>query len=101
MTPLHLACTLGHDEIAIYLADECNADPNLQTNNKGYSALHLSILSNKPEMIIELLSKTMADPYLADNNGHIMMDLVRQFIPSYFDTFEGVLDTLKVKRLKQ
>lgn len=63
MTPLHLACTLGHDEIAVYLAEECGADPNLQSNHKGYSALHLSVLSNKPEMIIEMLSKTMADPY--------------------------------------
>lgn len=77
MTPLHVASVLGHDEIAVYLADECGADPNLKTNSKGYSAVHLAILANKPECLIELLSKTMADPMQQDNSGLTMMDMVQ------------------------
>ena len=87
MTPMHVASVLGHDEIAVFLADECGANPNLKSNHKGYSCVHLAILANKPEMLIELLSKTMADPMQEDNSGIAMMDMVHKFLPSYVDTF--------------
>ena len=87
MTPLHVASVLGLDEIALYLVNQCGADVNLQSRTKGYSALHLSVLANKPEMIIELLTKTQADPMLEDASGKGMLDLVYQFIPSYVETF--------------
>ncbi len=57
MTPLHVACVLGNEEIALELV-KSGADPNLKSNLKGYNALHLSVLSNKPELIIELLTNT-------------------------------------------
>lgn len=31
MTPLHVAAVLGHEEIVIYLANECGSDINTQT----------------------------------------------------------------------
>jgi ankyrin repeat protein len=58
MTPLHVASVLGYDDIALYLVLECGADPNIQSKTKGFTALHLSVLANKPEMLIELLTKT-------------------------------------------
>ena len=66
MTPLQLAAVLGYDEIALYLIEN-GADANLQTNYKRYNALHLAVLSNKPEMLIELLTKSQADPLLEDS----------------------------------
>lgn len=56
-TPLHLASILGHDHIMHYLIEK-GANPNKQTSVKGYSSLHLAVLSNKPEIIIELLTRT-------------------------------------------
>ena len=29
MTPLHVAAVLGYDDIALYLALDCDADPNI------------------------------------------------------------------------
>lgn len=75
MTPLHVACVLGNEEIALALA-RSGADPNLKSNVKGYSALHLSVLSNKPEIIIELLTKTQADPMQEDTQGRALLDMV-------------------------
>jgi len=49
--------------------------------------LHLSVLSNKPEMIIELLTKTLVDPMLEDNSGMCLLDMVYKYIPSYVETF--------------
>jgi len=37
---------------------EKGSNPNLQTKIKGYSCLHLAVLANKPEIVIELLTKT-------------------------------------------
>jgi len=56
-TPLHLAAILGHEHIIHYLIEK-GANPNLLTNIKGYSCLHLAVLANKPEIIMELLTKT-------------------------------------------
>ena len=66
LTPLHVAATLGYDEIALYLIAN-GAEVNLQTNYKRYTALHMAVLSNKPEMLIELLTKSTADPLMEDS----------------------------------
>lgn len=87
MTPLHVASVLGYDEIAMYLALQCGADVNIRSKVKGYSALHFSVLSNKPEMIIELLTKTLVDPMIEDNSGMSLLDMVYKYIPSYVETF--------------
>lgn len=66
ITPLHVAATLGYDEIALFLIAN-GAEVNLQTNYKRYTALHMAVLSNKPEMLIELLTKSTADPLMEDS----------------------------------
>ena len=66
MTPLHVASVLGYDEIALFLIEK-GADANVQSTFKRYTALHLAVLSNKPEMLIELLTKSNADPLLEDH----------------------------------
>ena len=57
MTPLQVAATLGYDSIALYLVEK-DADVNFQSSFKRYTALHMCVLSNKPEMLIELLTKS-------------------------------------------
>lgn len=99
MTPLHVASVLGYDDIALYLIIECGADPNVKSKVKGLSALHLSVLANKPEMLIELLTKTQADPMSEDTQGRTLLDMVYQFIPSYVETFQTILENLSVSRI--
>ena len=71
MTPLQMAVILGNDSIMHYLVEH-NANPNLQSKIKGYGCLHLAVLANKPEMIIELLTKTSASPYMPDYSGRTL-----------------------------
>lgn len=86
MTPLHVAATLGYDEIALYLVEH-GADVDLQSNYKKYSALHMAVLSNKPEMLIELLTKTKANYLLEDGQGRTLLDLIYAYNPSYVESF--------------
>lgn len=86
MTPLHLACVMGQDEIVHYLIEH-GANPNIQTNIKGYSCLHLAVLANKPEIIIELLTRTLANPHLPDYSGRTLTEMIEMFIPSYLQSF--------------
>jgi len=81
-TPLHLACILGHDHIMHYLIQK-GANPSLQSSIKGYSCLHLAVLANKPEIIIELLTNTNANAYMPDYSGRTLTDMVESFIPDY------------------
>jgi ankyrin repeat protein len=75
MTPLQVACVLGYDAVAIYLVEN-NSNPNLRTVAKGYTAMHLAVLANKPEILIELLTKTNADPMIEDEKGRTLLDMV-------------------------
>ena len=83
-SPLHLACILGHDHIMQCLIDK-GANPNKQTSIKGYTCLHLAVLSNKPEIIIELLTKTSASPHIPDYSGRTLTDMIEMFIPDYLE----------------
>ena len=94
MTPLHVATVLGHEEIMIYLIEK-GANPNLQTKVKGYTILHLAVLANKPEIIIELLTKTHSNPYLPDFGGRTLQDMIEIFIPSYLENFKVLLENLQ------
>jgi len=38
----------------------------MRTLIKGYTSMHLAVLSNKPEILIELLTKSNADPMIED-----------------------------------
>eukprot|EP00347_Sterkiella_histriomuscorum_P001332 403372439 len=99
-TPLHLACILGHDQIMLYLIDK-GANPNLQSSIKGYTCLHLAVLSNKPEIIIELLTKTNASPQLPDYSGRTLIDMVEMFIPDYIEPINTLLENLNIERIKR
>ena len=75
MTPLHIASVLGYDDIALFLIEN-GADVNLRSNHKRYSAVHLCVLSNKPEMLIELLTKSNVNPLIEDHMGRTLLDMV-------------------------
>ena len=45
------------------------------------------MLSNKPEMLIELLTKTNADPLLEDSQGRTLLDLIYAYNPTYVESF--------------
>lgn len=64
------------------------------------TCLHLAVLANKPEMIIELLTKTQANPYLPDFGGRTLQDMVEIFIPSYIESFQTLLDNLQFLKEK-
>jgi hypothetical protein len=68
------------------------------------------VLSNKPEIIIELLTKTKANPLLPDYSGRTLIDMVEMFIPDYLDSINTckfihfnfiVLENLNVERLRR
>jgi ankyrin repeat protein len=86
MTPLQVASVLGYDEIAVYLIEN-GGNVNLQTNKMQYTAMHLAVLANKPEIIIELLTKAPADPMIEDAEGQSLLDMVYKYIPSYVESF--------------
>ena len=83
----------------------------MQTNIKGYACLHLAVLANKPEMIIELLTRTNANPNLPDYSGRTLLEMVEMHIPYYLPTFTSsklklsllhiVLENLQIERLKR
>ena len=99
MTPLHVAAALGYDELALYLIEK-GADVNFQSTIKRYTALHLAVLSNKPEMLIELLTKSQADPLLEDHQGRTLLDLVYAYNPTYVESFQALLENVSVHRMK-
>jgi hypothetical protein len=93
---------------------ERGANPNLQTNIKGYSCLHLAVLANKPEIIIELMTRTNSNPHLPDYSGRTLIDMVEIFIPDYLYPFNQcksirftstniklVLENLHIERIKR
>ena len=98
-TPLHVAATLGYDEIALFLIEN-GADVNLRSNYKKYSAVHLAVLSNKPEMLIELLTKSNVDPMIEDAQGRTLLDMVYQYNPTYVESFQVLLENLQSQRLQ-
>lgn len=96
MTPVQLACVLGFDDIVEYLVMVAQADPNLQTKVKGYTTVHLCVLANKPEIIIDLLQRFGAFPMLEDRQGRALLELVYQYMPSYLETFQTILEKMSV-----
>lgn len=80
---------------------EKGANPNLQPNQKGYAALHIAVLANKPEIVMELLQKTQANPHLPDFTGRALAEMVEQFLPDYAQHFTDLLDGLKAERQKK
>ena len=90
---------LGYDSIALYLIEN-DANPNMRTLVKGYTSMHLAVLSNKPEILIELLTKSNADPMIEDESGRTLLEMVYQYIPSYVETFQVLLENLQMHRLQ-
>jgi ankyrin repeat protein len=100
MSPLHVATVLGYDEIALYLIERAGADVDYPSGKRKYTPLHLAVLANKPEMIIELLTKTQADPMCEDWEGQSLLDMVYKYIPTYVESFQALLENLQMHRLK-
>ena len=90
MTPLHVATVLGYEEITLYLI-ESGANVNLQTNLRKMSAMHLAVMANKPELLIELLRNTGANPMLEDGQGRTLLDMVFKYIPIYLEPVQNLL----------
>ena len=57
-------------------------------------------MSNKPEMLIELLTKSTADPLIEDGQGRTLLDLIYAYNPSYVESFQALLENLQVHRMK-
>ena len=70
-----MTIVLGNEEIMHYLLS-AGSNPNLQTTLRGYSALHVAVLANKPELIIEMLLKSTANPHLPDYSGRTLRDMI-------------------------
>lgn len=73
---------------------------DLTSTCKRYTALHMAVLSNKPEMLIELLTKTTANYLLEDGQGRTLLDLIYAYNPSYVDSFQSLLENLQSHRIK-
>ena len=54
----------------------------------------MCVLSNKPEMLIELLTKSQADPLLEDSQGRTLLDLIYAYNPTYVESFQALLENL-------
>ena len=80
---------------------EHGANPNLQPNQKGYAALHIAVLANKPEIVMDLIQKTSANPLLPDFTGRALAEMVEQFLPDYAQHFQDLLEGLKLERQKK
>jgi hypothetical protein len=59
------------------------------------------VLANKPEMLIELLTRTNANPNLPDYSGRTFIEMVESHLPDYLDTFTALLENLQIERLKR
>lgn len=68
---------------------------------KGYAGLHLAVLANKPEIVIELLTRSTANPHLPDYSGRTLIDMVEMFIPDYLESFNTLLENLHIERIKK
>jgi len=68
----------------------------MRTLAKGYTAMHLAVLANKPEILIELLTKSNSDPMIEDQSGRTLLDMVYQYIPSYVETFQNLLENINM-----
>jgi len=58
--------------------------------------MHLAVLANKPEILIELLTKSNSDPMIEDQSGRTLLDMVYQYIPSYVETFQNLLENINM-----
>ena len=52
-------------------------------------------------MLIELLTRTNANPHLPDYSGRTFIELVETHIPTYLETFTSLLENLQLERLKR
>ena len=73
-TPLQVAAVLGYDNIVLTLAEKSNI--NHQTTTKGYTVLHLCVLANRPELIIEFVTKWQANPMIEDKLARALLDMI-------------------------
>ena len=51
-------------------------------------------------MLIELLTKSAADPLLEDYKGNTLLDMIYKYNPSYVESFQSLLETLQITASK-
>ena len=51
-------------------------------------------------MLIELLTKSAADPLLEDYKGNTLLDMIYKYNPSYVESFQSLLETLQITAAK-
>ena len=61
--------------------------------------MHLAVLSNNPDLIMELLKQTTANPLLEDGKGHTLLDMVYKYIPDSLEQVQSCLENLDQNRL--
>ena len=68
MTPLHMACSGGHEEIVRFLIELCQ-HPTEVPNSQGVLPLHLAILNNHSNVVKYLIEEQKCDPMKKTNGG--------------------------------
>ena len=47
----------------------------------------MAVLTNRPEVLIEILTKSSADPMIEDSQGRTLLDLIYAYNPTYVESF--------------
>jgi ankyrin repeat protein len=97
-TPLHVAALLGYKEIITYLIHTGKANPNVQ-GEKGYNALHFSVLGKQPEITQYLLTNTKIDYSVKADDGKEVRDLIEDLMPMYLPHYDALIGSLPAKRI--
>lgn len=61
----------------------------------------MAVLANKPELVIELLTKTNANHEIPDFSGRTLADMVEIYIPSYLESLMHLIETLQAQKQKE
>ena len=67
-SPLHLACLIGHLDVAKYLVDEKQCNSACADNN-GWTAVHVACQNGHLDVAKYLVDEKQCNPACADNNG--------------------------------
>lgn len=97
-TPLHVACLLGYKEIVSYLISVGKANPNYLGEN-GFNALHFSVVGKQPEITQYLLTNSLVDYSVRDNNEKDVRDLIEELMPMYLTHYDALISSLPSERI--
>ena len=98
-TPLHVACLLGYREIVAFLVTDGKANPNV-LGEKGYTALHFSVLGKQPEITQYLLTNSPVDYSIKDTDGKDVKELIGELMPMYLPHYENLVNSLPSRKIE-